>query len=167
MKQCECGCGTEIPELDQKGRPRRYVRNHHPRPNTKLGQIFTCIGCKQSFEQTRTLKPSRGLCRKCYGKNYYNHRPKKDIAGYRKKLRKERRSQVFKKLGSVCKCCGLTDERFLTVDHVYGGGGKHRKRTSDIQILKEVLREPEKYQLLCYNCNMAKGVYGQCPHILP
>jgi hypothetical protein len=29
MKQCECGCGQLIPELDAKGRPRRFVPGHH------------------------------------------------------------------------------------------------------------------------------------------
>lgn len=31
MNICECGCNTEIPELDKKGRPRRFVAGHHNR----------------------------------------------------------------------------------------------------------------------------------------
>ena len=83
----------------------------------------------------------------------------------RNKLRKE----VFAAYGNKCTCCGETTQEFLTIDHVYGGGKKHRQ---DFNLLGANLyywlREnnyPQKeFQILCANCNMAKARYGGCPH---
>jgi hypothetical protein len=30
-KLCECGCGTEIPQISSKGTPQRFAHNHHMR----------------------------------------------------------------------------------------------------------------------------------------
>ena len=66
--------------------------------------------------------------------------------------------QRFSKISGAieCACCGLADYRFLTVDHVDGDGSAHRSG-----VKKET---PYRLQLLCWNCNMAKGTSGDCPH---
>ena len=68
-----------------------------------------------------------------------------------------------------CKCCNEKEIKFLSLDHIYGGGTKERKLiackggNSFYWYLKK-LGYPEDYQVLCHNCNMAKGLYGKCPH---
>lgn len=76
------------------------------------------------------------------------------------------RSQVLAKLGGKCACCGETRDEFLTVDHIHGGGNKHRTN-SDGYFYRVLLRTglPEsEYRVLCYNCNCARGHRGYCPH---
>lgn len=60
---------------------------------------------------------------------------------------------------------------FLSIDHIDGGGTKHRKEIGikngkggnmSFWIIKN--KFPTGFQVLCHNCNMAKGFYGQCPH---
>ncbi len=64
-----------------------------------------------------------------------------------------------------CNCSGETTQQFLTVDHVYGGGNRHCKEIkSNIYTWLVCNNFPEGFQLLCYNCNCAKGHYGSCPH---
>ena len=65
----------------------------------------------------------------------------------------------------ACKCCNENTYEFLSLDHINGGGTQHRR------ILRKRIESwlvqnnfPEGYQVLCHNCNMAKGYYGKCPH---
>ena len=70
-----------------------------------------------------------------------------------------------------CKCCGEKIIEFLSIDHIKGGGNKHRremglKNGHGGNIYSWLIRNnfPEGFQVLCHNCNMAKGFYGNCPH---
>jgi hypothetical protein len=78
------------------------------------------------------------------------------------------RAEILEAYGSKCACCGESTPEFLSIDHVEGGGYEHRKRRGPNCVLRDVKLEgfPPKYQLLCHNCNMAKGLYGRCPHAL-
>jgi hypothetical protein len=76
-----------------------------------------------------------------------------------------RKAQVFEEYGSRCTCCGLDDVRFLTIDHVNNDGFKDK--FSGTWLIDQVIREafPERFQLLCWNCNCAKHHNGGiCPH---
>ena len=69
--------------------------------------------------------------------------------------------------GTRCRCCGETIIEFLTIDHVDGGGREHRRKIGNGRSMYQHLRKlgyPAGYQVLCYNCNCAKGFYGVCPH---
>lgn len=70
--------------------------------------------------------------------------------------------------GGACQCCGETIAEFLTMEHLQGGGNQDRK-TFHGNIYARARKEgypPEKYGLLCMNCNFAEGKYGYCPHKL-
>lgn len=69
-----------------------------------------------------------------------------------------------------CACCGEPDYRFLTIDHIDGGGSVDRPKAKKYGGLALWLRAngyPSGFQVLCWNCNCGKGVYGVCPHELP
>ena len=88
----------------------------------------------------------------------------------------EQRVQVYsvysKRLSNsdipCCNCCGETIMEFLAVDHVKGR--KHlpenEKHLTSKSLLPFLIKNnfPEDYQILCHNCNSAKGFYGKCPH---
>jgi hypothetical protein len=76
------------------------------------------------------------------------------------------KSAVFKKLGSSCFCCGTEDKDTFTIDHVNNDGSAHRKSQSRLKILREIRDSSDTsgYQILCWNCNCSKGLYGSCPH---
>lgn len=70
-----------------------------------------------------------------------------------------------------CQCpeCNENNIKFLTIDHINGGGNKHRKQLggSGFAIYKWLIHNnyPEGYQVLCYNCNCGKNRNnGVCPH---
>ena len=66
-----------------------------------------------------------------------------------------------------CACCGVTEVVFLCVDHINGGGNKHREEIGRGCSIHRWLRKngfPLGYQVLCHNCNIAKTRLGYCPH---
>jgi len=68
--------------------------------------------------------------------------------------------------GGKCACCGESRIEFLTLDHIHGRSDEARRITGQQAWARLKARgwPKENYQLLCFNCNCAKGIYGHCPH---
>lgn len=87
---------------------------------------------------------------------------------YRERQRRSRirrRLRVIEYYGGKCRCCGEKDYEFLCIDHIKGGGRKHRDIVGanvDRWIIKN--KFPKGFRILCHNCNMSMGMYGYCPH---
>lgn len=89
---------------------------------------------------------------------------------YEKGVRIKLKLEIINEYGGACQCCGENEPRFLAIDHINGNGSEHRK---EIGIkggyrfylwLKENKYPKDNFQLLCMNCNFAKGKNGTCPH---
>ena len=87
---------------------------------------------------------------------------------YSSKCRSNLKNQVFDHYGYICKCCGESQFEFLTIDHINGGGNEHKRKigkgTSDLHRWLIKNNFPDEFQILCFNCNCSKGIYGTCPH---
>ena len=78
-----------------------------------------------------------------------------------------------------CNCPGCGENshtEFLALDHIAG----RKQMDSELELVKKGYRSsltsyqlhswvernnfPEGFQVLCHNCNSAKGFYGKCPH---
>jgi len=116
----------------------------------------------------------QALCKKCVLKYYHEKwkkRTPKERELRRKKYRQwydKLRDEIIKEYGGKCGCCGEKRVEFLSIDHINGGGTKHRKilggGTAFFQYLRENNYPKDKYRILCMNCNWARGRYGYCPH---
>lgn len=76
---------------------------------------------------------------------------------------------ALEKYGNKCACCGEKTYEFLTIDHINNDGKYERKKFNNYAgriygYLAQAEYQPEKYQILCWNCNLAKEKYGKCPH---
>jgi hypothetical protein len=91
-----------------------------------------------------------------------------------RRSQQKRKRALVEAYGGKCACCGEADLVFLTVDHKYGNGAKERRQLKEqlgyvpqgqgfYQMLKK-RGYPSDYQILCYNCNMAKRGLPECPH---
>lgn len=92
----------------------------------------------------------------------------------RRRIKKE----VFNAYGGACVCCGLDDWRFLSIDHIHNDGAEERRELYGAKNnglsgggghifyvrLRQLGFPKGRHQLLCHNCNMAKQVFGICPH---
>lgn len=76
------------------------------------------------------------------------------------------KQQVFEQYGGYeCSCCGETTKEFLTIDHIAGGGNRHRKSIRiDFYVWLVRNKFPEGFQVLCMNCQFGKRFCGECPH---
>lgn len=103
------------------------------------------------------------------GRIYYNSKPKewRDKCVLKNKLRRQRlRIETIKHYGNKCACCGENKIEFLCIDHINNDGATHRKQMGTRSIGEWLYSHdyPKGFQVLCHNCNMAKGIYGYCPH---
>lgn len=96
-----------------------------------------------------------------------SHRPL--LARSACKTRRKIRMETLAAYGNKCACCGESEEAFLAIDHINGGGNKHRKQVGAScgpSFYRWLKRNgwPSGFQLLCHNCNHAKAIRGMCPH---
>lgn len=70
--------------------------------------------------------------------------------------------------GRFCACCGESELKFLAIDHVNGGGGRHRREVGGSDKVFRDLKKrgfPPGFQVLCHNCNFGRHINGGvCPH---
>ncbi len=153
-------------------------------------QTKLCTKCKteqpvSNFAKNKSTKTGlRSHCRQCcaiYCKIHYHKDPKLQIQKvndwrirnpgkaqqYLVNYRKRIRMQVLEHYGIKCACCGETEVVFLTLDHLQGGGGLHRKTTNgSLGVYREIIQQnfPPQYRILCMNCNWAMRLGHKCPH---
>jgi hypothetical protein len=93
---------------------------------------------------------------------------------YKEKYRRDRR-EVLSAYGGKCACCGEDHYEFLAIDHIENNGKEHRAELArgtpsgkfgGDTVIRWLRRNnfPPGFQVLCHNCNMAKSLYGECPH---
>jgi hypothetical protein len=112
-----------------------------------------CTSCGRPRGDSR----SRWYCRKCLTRDSSTRRSR------------EMRATAIRAYGGespACVCCGETQPAFLTLDHVNNGGRAHRREKGNQGVYHELRKGgyPPGFQILCFNCNMARGWYSSCPH---
>lgn len=138
-----------------------------------------CIKCGKN--PPRENKTTCEICAKRQKKHYEKHKEERrehDRKYYKEHLEehKERnkkylnqlRAKVIKAYGSKCICCGESNKRFLTIDHINNDGAVRRKEMkAGANFYKKIISSgfPDDLQLLCYNCNCGRACNGGiCPH---
>lgn len=97
----------------------------------------------------------------------YRRKYREEIIVKNQQYREKVRLEVLNHYGTSCKCCGESDIRFLTIDHIDNNGNEHRRVDNNAKNIYTWLKKhgfPDRFQVLCFNCNLAKKIYGACPH---
>lgn len=155
-----------------------------PIPKSREGLepgTLVCLRCKQespkeNFHKDKNRPNGRyPECKKCTAErraSFYEKNKTGLLAVYKKYNLKVRKT-VLDHYGHKCACCGETTYEFLAIDHINNDGYAHRReifggnsgkgsKSMCVWLIKNNF--PPGFQLLCHNCNMAKGFYGACPH---
>ena len=94
-----------------------------------------------------------------------------------KSYRARLKAEVFAHYGKSCACCGESEIRFLTLDHINDDGVGERRKLSrgkrynaygsgaNFYVWLKRNGYPEGLRVLCFNCNCARAHNkGICPH---
>jgi len=139
----------------------------------------SCTVCFKSLTKDNTrpsdIKQAKYMCIFCckeYSKRRYTNR-KEIIREQQRVYDLSVKQKIIEAYGGKCTCCGETTLEFLTIDHINNDGAEDRRQNgkkSGGKLYRWLIKNnfpKEEYQLLCYNCNCAKGFFGYCPHDKP
>ena len=154
-------------------------------PNQGLMKRCTKCGIEKEVKDFYFSNRSRGFmteckeCTKIRTRARYSAKHEEILVQgkkYATEKRKRIRDAVFAAYGGyVCACCGETENKFLTIDHINNDGASKRKQiykqgkgnTAGYHTYYWLARNqfPAGYQVLCMNCNYGKRMNnGVCPH---
>jgi len=158
IKRGNC-CTSCTKEIDSDDGRRRYCDDCRSRQNLRRDEKVTAGFCRLCMKRDRI--EDRVLCQQC--------------ANAQKRSRDKLKFLTIVSYGGECACCGESDHRFLNIDHVENDGFQERRaisRTGNKTVnfysyLKTKGFPQGPYQVLCWNCNMAKAHFGSCPHLSP
>jgi hypothetical protein len=114
-----------------------------------------CAECGQPRADSSSIR----YCRRCTER----------YAGRSTSYSRDLRMQVLRAYSNEsprCACCDEPNLLFLTLDHIENGGRVHRRNQGTQGVFRELKRGgfPVGFRVLCFNCNLARGFYGHCPH---
>ena len=129
------------------------------------------VECRKHYRETHRAElaaAERLAYAKGLRKPWKDRSPTSKLKVYASRIRRSReiKLEVLSHYGSKCACCGESRLEFLCMDHINGGGSKHRKSRKFSTIYRWLLSNnyPPGFRVLCHNCNMSLGLYGYCPH---
>lgn len=171
------GCRKKIQGY---GRPYRQ-RRRDARLCTHCGEVplpgrKMCAACLAYAKGRYQRRKQKGLCVLCgsqparAGKSSCAACTPKAALRIRSWIRRCKIEVMQAYGGCFCACCGESNLEFLSIDHINGGGRQHllrlRQEGKNMGLYRWLKAEgyPPGYQVLCMNCNWAKGKFSECPH---
>jgi len=170
-KKCVC-CVGKLYRSTNKKKIQKYLNGrkeerkkqaYEYRINRKKQSL--CVRCGKKKGYTNKVE-----CYKCRKKKVKIFKRDRNIVlGKAKKYRQIIKQQTIRAYGGKCACCGVSEIEFLTIDHINGGGEKHRASIGKVggSPFYRWLKNndyPKGFRVLCWNCNLSFGLYNYCPH---
>ena len=156
------------------GRPRSEIpyeermlgyRDKQKRRRDNYRSLGLCSCCGSGLDI-----PGRVQCSVCIGKAKEAYSRNLDRRrDYQRAYQRRLKSDMVEAYGGECLCCGETESSMLTIDHIFEDGAEERRGFMGLgsgayRTLKKMGYPKDRYQLLCFNCNVAKYHQGVCPH---
>ena len=155
-------------------------RNCHNECEKRCGTANICPKCWAEYMRNYNAKNRNKILSQ---KRAYHHENRKNPEWVNKERKRGReywhalRKEAIQAYGGMkCSCCGETEEKFLTIDHINNDGALHRRTIGGKdgngkgmgartwKWLKDN-NYPKGFQILCMNCNHGKARNkGICPH---
>lgn len=169
LKQCvRCRVRKQLSEFGRR-------RNDSPKLKSACDK---CISKTKIYNRSKMVplyhaRKSQGLCVRCgieakpessLCEEHCNSAANRNRTSLRERVPQYKKA-VFDHYGRKCECCGETEQEFLQIDHVYGGGCIHYKSARQMYRWLCTHGFPLGFQTLCASCNWARRS-GNCPHFI-
>ena len=158
--------------------PRVCIRCNKPYQPTSGSQRY-CVACRPIMMKVyasewsrRNLGRRKWITKRAITKDSERTRKLKRFESYR--WRESNTTKVLEHYSNdspACACCGELERDFLVIDHLNGGGNKHRQQLfghgqGGWRFYSWLIHQdfPSGFQVLCFNCNMSKAKHGKCIH---
>ncbi len=137
------------------------------------------------MKELKAERKAAGRCTKCGKQPLVSEASCQDCMDRTNETQNNRRREIRKTVldhygAPRCACCNeLFNYEFLQLDHINGDGAAHRamlasstkknnrgQGNAGAKLLGWIIRNnfPADFQVLCANCNFAKGDKKACPH---
>lgn len=118
------------------------------------GYQVLCYNCNMIKEVEKRRKDKKSINKATIRENRYGHKLKADVM------------EAYSGGKAQCKCCGFDNIDGLSIDHIHGRKNYDEPNLRSKALFQKLKREkfPKGYQVLCINCNSAKGKLSKCPH---
>ena len=147
---------------------RQYLKKNKPKWILSRKMLGLCAYCANASN-------GKYLCRSCADRKRENENKRRDVVLSLERQSSKRsniraRTEIISAYGGCCQCCSESTREFLTVDHIdlNDFSLKYPKAPRAGKDLYKWLRAnayPDGIRLLCFNCNMARAFFGECPHV--
>jgi hypothetical protein len=138
----------------------------------------SCQSCEQNFQPRSGFQKFCNDCKAVHRADWFRKRdherfltPEGKSTSYARSREYWERTRLaaLQAYGNRCVCCGETNVRFLTIDHINSDGAEHKRKTNGkSQKIARWLKAnnyPDGFQVLCFNCNCGRALNGGiCPH---
>lgn len=143
-----------------------------PRCNQKhFGKYKHCESCLDKRRKSHSREKKQGVCPKCKSEVFTGRVHCDDcleLERFRNKTAAAKLKQlVMDAYGGKCVCCHESNIVYLNIDHINNDGAFDRKNGLKGSDMYRHLRSnnwPGGFQVLCFNCNLAKHYQGYCSH---
>ena len=166
-KMWQMGYKPRANELKRKRNRKPEViakrKEHEKKPKVR-SRIRAYVKSRQNIPEVKTKTLSAAL-------RFY-HRNKERLIQEREDLKIEALTPYSKKMSNsnvpCCACvkCREKEIKFLTIDHIHGRRLMgHSHSFSGLRLYKWIIKNnfPDGLQVMCHNCNKAKGQAKSCP----
>jgi hypothetical protein len=155
-----------------KCRETKPVEGFSPSKTGRLGRTSICKPCNSARQKEwRSTNGQYDIEWRSRNRERLRQYKKSWVqkGGVNSKGRETIRQEILEAYGHRCTCCGESRQEFLAIDHIFNDGAEHRKQVGSSKTFYYWLKRngfpKDRFQLLCHNCNLAKGFYGECPHV--
>ena len=142
-------------------------KRYHANPQKHMGYVNKWI--QRNNLKWKNIQEKYQLTHQEKIKGYYVKKKEKN-PNFQNEKRRERKLKIlnhYSKGTLVCACCQESEINFLSLDHINGKRELGHDRTyAGSKLYEWIIKNdfPNGFQVLCFNCNFAKGHFGKCPH---
>lgn len=161
----------------QREYARRYRQRHPERARASAKKYYLSKGREKERQREKMKRRDPSYVEKKRAESrafspIYQKRKTAKMRVWREQLRRE----TFAAYGGACACCGESEPKFLTLDHIHNDGAKARREIAsssgrprggvwEYHKLRQAGFPQGRHRVLCWNCNCGRSKNGGvCPH---